>query len=128
MYDIKESNIRGEHVLKAKFSGEFDWKIVFQFIDIMAVCEDIYPKHKLLVDFTAVTKVSISPKDMKSIVQYFRDHDKRKGKTAFVTGPDLGRYMVAKLFVVLVSVFRPNQESSFRCMENATNWLCPNNA
>ena len=50
MYDIKESNIRGEHVLQATFSGEFDRKIVFQFIDIMAVYEDIYPKHKLLGD------------------------------------------------------------------------------
>ena len=128
MYDIQESKIGDEHVLEAKFTGEFERELVFRFIDMMAEYEEIYPNNKLLVDFTAVTKVSISPTDMKSIVRYVKDHDKRQGKTAFVTGPDLGRYMVAKLFVDLVSVFRPNQESSFRCMQKATSWLCPNSA
>ena len=126
MYEIEEFKIRNEDILKAKFTGEFERNIVFQFIDMMSVYEDLYPNHKLLVDFTEVTKVLIDIKDIKSIVQYVKDHDKRLGKTAFVTGPDNGRYMIAKLFVDFVSVFRPNQKNSFKSMEKAADWLCPN--
>jgi len=128
MYDIQETKIRGEHFFKACFTGVFDRELVFKFIDEMADLEEKQPGNKLLVDFTAVTDVLIDYKDIKSIVQYVRENDKRIGKTAFATGPNQGKFMIAKLFVSLVNVFRPNQEKSFKYLTPAIAWLCPNNA
>ena len=127
MYDIQELKIGDERVLEAKFTGNFERELAFSFIDTLAEYEAKYPNIKLLVDFSEVSKVSIDFKDLKSIVQYVKDYDKRQGNAAFVTGPDLSKYLLAKLFVDLVSIFRPNQKNAFRRMEEAISWLCPNN-
>ncbi len=126
MYEIQELKIGDERILEAKFTGNFERELAFSFIDTLAEYEAKYPNIKLLVDFTAVSKISIGFRDLKSIVQYVKDYDKRQGNAVFVTGPDLSKYMLAKLFVDLVSIFRPNQRNAFRRMEKAINWLCPN--
>jgi len=127
MYEIQELKIGDERILEAKFTGIFERELAFRFIDTLAEYEAKYPNIKLLVDFSEVSNVSINFKDLKSIVQYVKDYDKRQGKVAFVTGPDLSKYMLAKLFVDLVSIFRPNQKNAFRHMDKAISWICPNN-
>jgi|TARA_B100000315_G_scaffold256174_1_gene301451 hypothetical protein len=128
MYKIQKTEIRGLPVIKARFTGDFNLTLVLKFIDRMAEYEERCPGNRLLVDCTAVSKVSIDFEDMKSIVQYVRDNDQRLGKTAFVTGAGFGRYLLARLFVDLVGVFRPNQENAFKFMGEAVAWLCPKSA
>ena len=125
MFEIHNTEIHGAPVIRASFSGEFDRALALSFIDNMAEYEEAYPGHKLLVDCTAVAKVCIDFEDIKSIAQYVKDNDKRHGKTAFVTGADFGRYMLAKLYVDIASVFRPNQEKAFKRINLANEWLCP---
>jgi hypothetical protein len=103
MYKIQKTEIRGLPVIKARFTGDFNLTLVLKFIDRMAEYEERCPGNRLLVDCTAVSKVSIDFEDMKSIVQYVRDNDQRLGKTAFVTGAGFGRYLLARLFVDLVA-------------------------
>lgn len=126
MFEIQHTEIHGEPVIRASFSGEFDRALALSFVDKIAAYEEAYPGHKLLVDCTAVAKVCLDFEDLKSIAQYVKDNDKRHGKTAFVTGADFGRYMLAKLYVDITSLFRPDQEKAFKHIELANEWLCPN--
>jgi len=128
MYEIQELKIGNECILEAKFTGNFERDLAFKFIDTLGEYEAKYPNIKLLVDFSDVSKVSIDFRDLKSIVQYVQDYDKRQGNAVFVTGPDFSKYMLAKLFVDLVSIFKPNQKNAFRRMEKAISWLCPKSA
>ena len=126
MFKIQLSDFKGECVVNAIFTGEFDRALVIKFIDKMAEYEVRCPGNKLLVDCAGVSKVSIDFEDLKSIVKFVRENDKRQGKTAFVVGADVSRVLMAKLFVDLVGVFRPNQEKTFRRLDHAIGWLCPN--
>jgi len=125
MFEIVESYINGELVFVAEFTGEFDRALVIKFIDTMARYESKYPGNNLLVDCTEVSKVLINTDDMKSIVQYVRDVDIRQGKTAFLIGNNISRFAMAKFFVDMVGLFRPNQENAFKFKDDAMNWLCP---
>ena len=127
MFEIIFTEVRGEHVLTANYTGEFERKLVFIFFDSMAEYEEKYPNYKLLVDFTAVRKGSVSFEDIKIIVQYFRDNCKGQRKTAIVTAAGGVRILIAKLFVDLMKAYKPSLLSAFQSPDEAINWLCPNN-
>ncbi len=125
MYEITKSEFRSELVINAVFWGEFDRSIALKFIDELVEYEKKYPGHKLLADFSDVSNLKIDIKDLMSISEYVEQNDHRSGKTAFVTGPRLGRYLIAKLYVDMVGLFKSYQESAFKDKSEAINWLCP---
>ena len=127
MYEIQETEIRGERIFKARFTGEFNRDVMFQLISEMADYEDKFPGNKVLADLTEIDKVAIDFNDMKSISSHVKENSKRTGKTAVVIGPDNARYLFAKLFIDLFNLFRPGQDKAFKFTEPAVDWLCPKN-
>lgn len=123
MFEIERTEVQDNEIVRALFSGEFRRELVFEFIDTMTEYEEKYPGHNLLVDFTGVSEVAIGLDDMRSIVSYMKENDKRQGKTAFVTGDNIGRFNLAKYFVDLVSFFRQNRQKAFKFEEPAIHWL-----
>ena len=125
MYEIKESEIGSERVIHAVFKGDFDRRTAIEFVDELAGYEDKYPGHKLLADFSDVSALNIDINDLMSITDYVEKNDHRSGKTAFVTGPNIGRYLVARLYVDMVRLFKPYEESALQDVDKAVDWLCP---
>ena len=124
MYNIETINFLGEKIFKAHFSGQFQCKLFFEFIDCLGDYEKRYPSNKLIVDISKIARGPTSFDELKSVVRYNKANGKRVGKTVFVTGDDLMRSLIVKLIVDLISVFRPNKIAAFKSTEEATSWLC----
>ena len=124
MYHIEELNIRGELILKALFTGEFNPNVGQNFIDDVSAYEENYPGIKLLADFSGVVEVQLNFKELKSFTNYIAENSKRTGKAAIVTGNKVGRILLAKLFVDLLGLLRSNENKSFASSDDAMDWLC----
>ncbi len=123
MFEIEISEISSDRIIVANFTGDLHRKAIIDFIDRMNAYEEAYPGFGLLFDLTNVTRVSVDIADFRSITGHLKEHDKTTGKTALLIGDNIGRYILAKLFVELANAFRPNREKTFRDKPEALAWL-----
>ena len=123
MYEIIETEFLGAQIFKAIFSGEINRELVIRLIDDMAHREESHPKCQLLVDLTQISKNSLDIEDIKEIVNHVKANSIRQGKMAFLTGDNLGHYLLLKLYVDLVGVFKSNLDQVFKFEEEALDWL-----
>jgi hypothetical protein len=124
MYDVKATTIKGEDILIAVFSDMVDREIIIEFVKILAKSKTEYPGDILLVDFTAVNKVDIKFADIMAISKYVKSFGRRFEKTAFVTGKDISKFLIAKLYVESVGFLTPDLRKAFQDSHKAIEWLC----
>ena len=123
MYDIVKIDHPSGHVFEARFSGQFQREVFFEFVDCRGEYEKQYPGDNLIVDFT---KINTGPSDfgqIRSIAQYVKADGKPTGKTAIVTGDKLMRSLMVKLVVDLMSVFKQNKFAAFKFSGDAKSRL-----
>ena len=110
-------------LVTADFNGEITRQNLTNLVDDLNEIERELPAHKLLINFAAIDRVSINFADIKEIVGYVKANDIRQGVTAFVTGENAPRYYLVKLYIDLVSFFRPKERKVFKRLDDAVDWL-----
>ena len=123
MFEIEETEVQDEKVIRVFFSGELTRQLIFDFFDKMAEYEEKYPAYKQLVYFTDVSEVSLNLEDLKLIGKYMKENTNRRGKTAFITGDNIGHLNLARYFIEMVSFFRGGKLKAFKGEEQAIHWL-----
>ena len=83
------------------------------------------PSYGYIVDYRNVSRVDLSVEDIKNVLKEARKIDKLIDKSALVTGNSYGRYVLAKLYCTLSSVFAKEkvQRQAFQRMEDAEAWM-----
>ena len=109
--------------------GTMDKQSILDAYEFIFSKNDLESGYSALVDYRNIGEVSVSAQNIKEVLNYSSEYEKKITKSALLVGDNMGRYVLAKLYCALSTALLNGraQRNAFKNLQEAEAWLdCDN--